>query len=44
MRGIKGFVVIATIIATAAALGACRSEEPDHLKFSSDTSVSQPAR
>jgi hypothetical protein len=45
MRGIKSIVVIATLIATAAALGACRREEPAlKLGAGADLPVSESTR
>ena len=35
----KGIIIVAAIIATAAALGACRREAPAPLKFGADLLV-----
>ena len=46
MQGIKGIVIVASIVATAAALGACRKEvthKPMKLGFA-DTVIEQAVR
>ena len=46
MQGLKGVIVVATIVATAAALGACRKQVaavPMKLG-SADTAIELPAR
>lgn len=46
MQGFKGVIVVATIVAAAAALGACRKEvaEPPMKLGAADVVVSQQAR
>ena len=40
MRGLKGFAVVAVIVGTAAALGACRREAaPEPMKLGADVPV-----
>lgn len=44
MQGLKGFIVVATIIAAAAALGACRKEvEHTPLKLGAGDVVAEQA-
>ena len=44
MQGLKGVIVVATIVATAAALGACRKQVVPMKLGSADTVVEIPAR
>jgi hypothetical protein len=45
MRGLKGFAVVAVIVATAATVGACRREAaPEPMKLGADVPVTSVAR